>query len=168
MRRENNGYRLPVMVEREYAARGGDPDDAAWRFWYAGSNNADDVAWYYGTSGNGVGPEHADWGLHPVGQKASNTLDIYDLSGNVMEWGWDWMFYAANSKAPPMGDINHDERLDPATPLEGPARSGKFRQKPFQGGSWHASSPYALNVTWWGHTPEYRDDKIGFRTVRSW
>ena len=169
MKREKNGYRLPTMAEREYAARGADPSLPDWSFLYAGSDNPDEVAWYYGTSGSGLpgAPDHSDYGMHPVGTKAPNRLYIYDLSGNVMEWGWDWMHFTRNGNNPPMGS-GTAARLDPATPPEGPARSSDFSQKPMLGGNWHASSPYALNTMWWGFTPDYQDNKVGFRVVRSW
>ena len=31
-----------------------------------------------------------DYGIHSVGTKYPNSLDIYDMSGNVSEWVWDW------------------------------------------------------------------------------
>lgn len=67
-------YRLPSEAEWEYAARGG---GAAKNYIYAGGNNLKKIAWYNETS---------EKKLHPVGQKAPNTLGIYDLSGNVREW----------------------------------------------------------------------------------
>ncbi|MBQ8100043.1 MAG: SUMF1/EgtB/PvdO family nonheme iron enzyme [Paludibacteraceae bacterium] len=51
------------------------PDTAA--YVYAGSDDADKVAWHYGNSKGKP---------HPVGKKAKNELGLYDMSGNVAEW----------------------------------------------------------------------------------
>lgn len=73
-----NGYRLPTEVEWEYAARGGEKMSTQA---YAGSDDPDSVAWYTANSGGTV---------HRVKEKNPNDLMLYDMSGNVAEWCWDW------------------------------------------------------------------------------
>ena len=69
-----NGYRLPTVEEWQYAAKGGQ------EFRYSGSDNLDEVGWYYDNSGSKT---------HPVAQKKPNDYGLYDMSGNVGEWCWD-------------------------------------------------------------------------------
>ena len=85
-------FRLPTEAEWEYAARGGNKSKG---YKYSGSNDADAVAWYDKNSGGKT---------HPVAQKQSNELGLYDMSGNVLEWCQDWYGnYSSNSQTNPTG-----------------------------------------------------------------
>ncbi len=74
-------YRLPTEGEWEYAARGGSSGEG---YRYSGSNDIDLVAWH----GGGMGDRR--FSTMPVGLKAPNKLGLYDMSGNVWEWCYDW------------------------------------------------------------------------------
>ncbi len=135
-----NGYRLPTEAEWEHAARGGNKSKG---YEYAGSNTLHDVAWYRGNSkGN----------THPVGEKSPNELGIYDMSGNVWEWCWDWydsLYYSKSPKTDPRG-----------------ANSGSH--KALRGGSRSSHRDDYCRVAFRNNsTPTSRNSLIGFRVSKA-
>jgi formylglycine-generating enzyme len=135
-----NGYRLPTEAQWEYAAKGGNPSASGWAgYTYSGSDTVDDVAWYGENSGSMT---------HEVGKKAPNRLGLYDMSGNVFEWCWDW--YAAYSS---------DAQTDPTG-----AVSGSYRVR--RGGCGFSSAGNARSAFRVIDDPSVRYGNSGFRLAR--
>ena len=129
-----DGYRLPTEAEWEYIAREAGTSSTT----YSGSNTIGDVAWYSSNS---------DSKTHEVKGKNANSLGIYDMSGNVWEWCYDWYSSITSSTA------------------EAGASSGSYRVR--RGGSWYdyvdGCQVSYRNVS----DPYYRLNILGFRVVRS-
>ncbi len=134
----SNGYRLPTEAEWEYAARGG--NQTQW-YKYSGSNNLDDVAWYYYNSGSQTAE---------VGLKQPNELGIYDMSGNVSEWCWDWY------------DLNYYGN----TPLSNPTGPENGTNRVLRGGGFKDFVWYVRVVRRASNYPSSRANTIGFRVVK--
>ena len=95
-------FSLPTEAQWEYAARGGMKSKG---YKFSGSNNLGVVAWYDGNSGSET---------HPVAQKQSNELGLYDMTGNVWEWCQDWFdsnYYANSPQNNPQGPSSGDYRV---------------------------------------------------------
>ena len=131
--KEANGYRLPTEAEWEYIAR----EEGTSTTTYSGSNTINDVAWY---SSNSSGK------THEVKVKNANWLGIYDMSGNVFEWCYDW-YDTVNSSTADTG-----------------ASSGSFRV--IRGSSWRLIDVNCQVFRRFGDSPYYRKNDSGFRVVR--
>ena len=102
-------FSLPTEGQWEFAARGGNESKG---YRYAGSNELEEVGWYWKNSGDEV--LEGEWKLkrinenncktHPIGEKKPNELGLYDMSGNVWEWCEDWFgAYPAGPLKDPKG-----------------------------------------------------------------
>jgi len=132
------GGRLLTEAEWEFAARGGNKSKG---YIYSGSNNLDEVGWYWDNSGT------YKYECKPVGQKLPNELGIYDMSGNVWEWVSDWY-----------GDYSSNAQTDPTGPSTGSDRV-------FRGGGWDSNSQYCRVAIRNGNSPSTRDHDLGLRVA---
>ncbi|MDD2297622.1 MAG: formylglycine-generating enzyme family protein [Sphaerochaetaceae bacterium] len=134
-----NGYRLPTEMEWMFAARGGNQTH---NYSYSGSNDLNDVGWYWDNWGS------ANISTHSVGALAANELGTFDMSGNVGEWVWDiYGDYPSGSQTNPTG-----------------ANSGSGRV--LRGGCWYSG---ALDCTVSFRDvifASFSSNDIGFRCVR--
>ena len=136
-------FRLPTEAEWEYAARGGNKSKG---YVYSGSNNPDDVAWYwYSIPYN---PETGTrFGSQPVGTKVSNELGIYDMSGNVEEWVYDWY-----------GNYSDDAQINPTGPESG-------SEHVTRGGGFYDGAPACRVASRGSVEPSYSNFDLGLRLV---
>jgi len=142
-----DGYRLPTEMEWMWAAMGAPADgqDAGINttgrskpFAGAGTNSIGDYAWY---------DENSDDKTHPVGGKLPNELGLYDMSGNVEEWCWDW-------DNPQTGKRTDDRGVS----------SGSYRV--VRGGSWHSGASYCTVANRGRNYPYSQNSNRGFRVLR--
>ncbi len=130
-------YRLPTEAEWEYAARAGTTN----RFSYGDDPDYQllgNYSWYTGNSGLRT---------HPVGQKLPNPWGLYDIHGNIFEWGLDWF-----------GQLPGGTVMDYLGPDSGTDRI-------IRGGYWDSVPAFCRSAMRVHFIPTVRISYLGFRVV---
>jgi formylglycine-generating enzyme required for sulfatase activity len=152
-----SGFRLPSEAEWERAARGGsggkrfpwgDTIDHSRANCYLGYPGFP----YAGASNGSYHPEYRtgrDPYTAPVGMFPANGYGLYDTSGNIMEWCWNW--YVPDDSSSP---------TDPHGP-----ENGKLRV--CRGGGWHSNADDCRNAVRSRSDPGGFSNHLGFRIARA-
>lgn len=142
-----NGYRLPTEAEWEYAAREGGKEVL-----FGNGKNVADLAEM------NIKPRDKDLSTlggiirnHtvPVTSFAPNSLGLYNMSGNVSEYCWDWM-----------GEYSEEPQTNPTG-----AGKGNFLVR--RGGSWEGRAWEARTSCRSMTLPYNRGSVFGLRLVRT-
>ena len=142
------GYRLPTEAEWEYAYRAGTtsafyngPISASSCSTTNTDPNANKIGWYVG---------NANTKTHPARGRLQNSLGLYDMPGNVVEWTNDWY----------QEDLGTSAVSDPSGPTSG-------TQKVTRGGSWSQAAQYMRSAARLKALPTGRGAFLGFRCART-
>ena len=171
---ENYEYRLPTEAEWEYACRAGTKSTYYWgnTFGESGEKYANildkrSAEYLDCDSGREAPLRDGNFVTAPVGSYMPNLFGLYDMSGNVWEWCWDW--YNPNAYRE-LSSINPIQVKPVVSSLK---KRGNFERiyeiestsKVIRGGGCLSPAIDARSATRDSVLPEKKDLGIGFRIV---
>ena len=155
-----NGYRLPTEAEWEYAARGGRAGcEAASPTDWAGTDSEAELGKYAWYDSNSNSKTHEVKTEKQAGVNSANSLGLYDMSGNVWEWCWDWK----------NEDVTiNDNAYKVSGVVTNPAGASSGSSRVYRGGGWNVDAYYCSVARRNGNSPDVRiSSSLGFRVVRT-
>ncbi|MBL7791606.1 MAG: SUMF1/EgtB/PvdO family nonheme iron enzyme [Saprospiraceae bacterium] len=148
-----NGYRLPTEAEWEFAARAVNGKGGGKVRFGNGKDIADPKEIIFYAKENAkksysvVGENRSQ--MTSVGSFLPNSLGLYDMSGSVWEWCWDWYnIYTYSLQINPKGPYSDSRRV-------------------CRGGSWLSYPALARCASRLSFTPDYRSLDLGIRLARA-
>ncbi|KAB2654191.1 MAG: formylglycine-generating enzyme family protein [Verrucomicrobia bacterium] len=112
-----------------------------------------------------ISPSMAGWnsgnGTVPVGSYPPNGYGLYDVTGNILEWCWDWHApYRGGTSKDPRGPDNQGRVVD-----FGFTFSVVDHGRAVRGAGYNSDRPNCMVAGRMGVPPGERSHEIGFRTV---
>ncbi len=160
---QKRGYHLPTEAEWEYAARKDHRQTYAWgdsistshlNFWASVESRGFPpftvpVGYYDGTEKEGL-----------ITEDNASPFGLYDMTGNVWEWCWDWYgrnYYATSPALDPRGPETGDDR--PPYDVDVPT-------KVWRGCGWAGNEAFSRIAKRWSSSPGTAINETGFRIAR--
>jgi formylglycine-generating enzyme required for sulfatase activity len=158
-----NGYRLPTEAEWEYAARKNKRRVYAW---------GNEIDYHYLNFYESFEKRKSKQITVPVGfydgtikegldtKNNASPFGLYDMTGNVWEWCWDWYgrkYYSQSPAKDPLGPAKGDDR--PPYHVNEPT-------KVWRGCGWAGNAEFSRIAKRWSAGPEISFNEVGFRIAR--
>ena len=163
------GFRLPTEAEWEYAARyQGEDSTNAQKYGDVYLTNAnspsggkdnwknrddtDRVAWF---------KKNSESHTHSVGEKEPNILGLYDMSGNVYEWCYDYFYDDVK-----LNDSEYTEN-DVVINPKGPKYADGLEYRISRGGGYAGNQRHCITGYRFVTAPFYYQKDLGFRLAKT-